>query len=298
MFLLLGSLTKDRIIINNSRKDCLGGAVYYQSFVYDNFKLDYLGGLTLSSDDIELLNEFSNTDSIKPIFKDETINFINEYCDKNSDERKQSSNFSNIPIEINDIKSIIDENDFDAIILNTILKTDFKYETYEYLKSLNIPIYLSIQGLLRDCDDNGNIILKYNTEINKIISNIQSLFLDQFEAKLIFNDLSIGDIARKLSNDFNINEVIITCGSGGSLIYLKDNNEIYKIKAIKPEKIIDSTGCGDTYMASYISRRLSGHNCKDSGLFASLCATIKLENGSYFNKSLDYVEDRLKDIAN
>jgi hypothetical protein len=52
--------------------------------------------------------------------------FINQYV--TPEERIQSSNFSNIPITKNDIEPIIKNNQFSAIILNPLLRTDFSQD--------------------------------------------------------------------------------------------------------------------------------------------------------------------------
>lgn len=56
------------------------------------------------------------------------------------------------------------------------------------------------------------------------------------------------------------------------------------IDAVKCGDIVDATGCGDTYMASYISSRLNGQSIKESGDFASLIASKKLEISGPYKK--------------
>ena len=49
--------------------------------------------------------------------------------------------------------------------------------------------------------------------------------------------------------------------------------------------IVDATGCGDTYMAAYISARLKNKTFKNSADFASMIASKKLENFGPYKKS-------------
>ena len=80
--------------------------------------------------------------------------------------------------------------------------------------------------------------------------------------------------------DFDVDELVITDGSNGSRI-ISDNYET-KINAFACDNIADATGCGDTYMAAYISRRINGYSIKHSGEFASKIASEKLTKFGHY----------------
>ena len=80
--------------------------------------------------------------------------------------------------------------------------------------------------------------------------------------------------------DFDVDEMIITNGSHGSRIIT--NNDEIKINAVKCNHIVDSTGCGDTYMAAYISKRLNNYSDRQSGEFASEIASKKLTKSGHY----------------
>jgi len=44
--------------------------------------------------------------------------------------------------------------------------------------------------------------------------------------------------------------------------------------------VVDPTGCGDTYMAGYICKRLTSEDFNEIGKFASKIASLKLERFS------------------
>ena len=262
----IGPVTRDLIITKNEKLSKTGGAVYFQSFVFEEFYPDYL--VITNCSDSNLINDFPDKNKVKLVKKDNTHYFINEYPN-NDDERIQSSNFSNIPITKEDLLDILPEN-IDAFIINPLNAFDFPNETIDYLKSFNVPIYMSIQGFLRYPSDkiNGNaysISLKLTSETIRSISNINGLFLDECEAEILFKNKGI--------EEFNIDEIIITNGSKGSRV-LADKE--YQIQAVKCDNIIDSTGCGDTYMAAYISKKLTTNSILKSANFASKIASDKL----------------------
>lgn len=264
----IGPVTKDLIIIGEDKKSKTGGATYFQSFVFEEFFSDYLA--VVNASDESLIDEFPNPDKVRLIKKDDTHYFINNYPDiENNDIRIQSSNFADIPITVDDLKGILPRK-IDAFVLNPLNHFDFPVETVNFLKSFNVPIYMSIQGFLRyprDKMDDGtySIGLKITDEVKDIISSAEALFLDESEASILFNENSF--------KDFNISEIIITNGSKGSRII---SDKEYKIEAVKCDNILDSTGCGDTYMAAYISKKLTTKSVLESANFASKIASDKL----------------------
>lgn len=262
---VIGPVTKDLVVIEDDESQKVGGATYFQSFVFEEFYKDYLAIVNCS--DEKLVDDFPDRDKVKIIKKDNTHFFINKYPFKdNPDVRKQLSNFANIPILKSDLESILADVNVDAFVVNPLNHYDFPAETMNYLKSFNVPIFTSIQGFLRlpgvKVNENYSINLSYFDELSDVLRGIAAIFLDEAEANFIGDEL-------------DVDEMIITNGSHGSRI-ISDSQ--IKIEAVKCDNVVDTTGCGDTYMAAYISQRLSGNTQKDAGNFASLIASKKIEN--------------------
>lgn len=259
----IGPVTNDLIISGENKQSKTGGACYFQSFVFEEFFNDYL--IITNCGDDELINDFPNSDKVELIKKADTHYFINEYPDvSNRDVRIQSTNFANIPITKNDLEDILPEN-IDAFILNPLNRHDFPKETVEYLAGFNVPIFMSIQGFLRVPDDevNGNHTIKLEDfdDLYVILSDVNVIFMDESEKTI-------------LRNNIDVDEVVITNGSHGSRVVCKDNE--YRIKPVECDEILDSTGCGDTYMAAYISKKLTTNSILKSANFASKIASDKL----------------------
>lgn len=262
---LIGPVTKDLIIIGDEESFKVGGATYYQSFVFEKFFNDYLA--FVNGGDEELVNEFPDPSKVRFIKKDETHYFINEYpFADNPDYRKQLSNFARIPVLKSDLEDILPD-DVDAFIINPLNRHDFPLETVEYLKSFDVPVFLSVQGFLRvqnvKVNENYTIKLDNFDGLSDILAGVDAIFLDEAEENII-------------GADYDVDEIVITDGSRGSRII--SDGEI-KIDAVKCDNVVDSTGCGDTYMAAYISQRLLSKSPKHAGEFASQIAGDKI---SYF----------------
>lgn len=277
---VIGPATKDLIIKENEKESKVGGATFFQSFVYEALNIDYLAIVNLS--DKSIINEFPDTDKVIAVLKEDTHFFLNNYPNKdNLDIRYQSSNFADIPILADDLKPILKNIDnIDAFVLNPLNSYDFPLPTLNYLKKFKVPIYMSIQGLLRKKDishkEDGlfEILLDKNQDMHKLLENITSIFLDENEFKILFEDNNT-----KL---FNLDEIVVTDGSKGSRIINPIDNRETDIDAVYQKNIVDSTGCGDTYMAAYISRKLTAENSIEAGKFASLISSKKLScNGPY-----------------
>lgn len=265
---VIGPVCRDLIIVGDRKKFKTGGASYFQSFVFEKFYPDYLS--IINCDNAELINDFPYSNKVKVLKKNNTHYFINEYPNpENLDIRLQYSNFARIAITVTDLKNILsDVDNIEAFILNPLNAFDFPVETINYLKSFNIPIFASVQGFLRYPSDkidekNYSIDLKLTENIKDKISNIDALFLDEAEASILFENY-----------DLNIKELVITNGSRGSRII---SDKEYKFDAVECENIVDSTGCGDTFMAAYISKKLNDGSIVDSANFASKIASEKLK---------------------
>ena len=80
--------------------------------------------------------------------------------------------------------------------------------------------------------------------------------------------LALRDIARR------VRALIVTRGAEGSVIHA-DGREIV-IPAVRPEAIVDPTGCGDAYRAGLIYGLQNGLDWETTGRIASLMGSIKI----------------------
>lgn len=291
---LIGPITEDTIIKNNSTYKSIGGAVYYQSSVLEHLKVNTKAIITLAKIDKELLKAFSKNIEIIPIFTEDTIKFQNIYPNSDPNHRIQKAYISYSPIEVENILDLNLENS-DAILLGPLCPYDIPLETIEYLSKFKIPIYLGAQGYLRHLK-NCEIVLRPWDDFQKFLKFIKILFIDENEAKTILGkQLPLNEIAKTLAS-FGPEEVIITLGSNGSIIYSKKLDEIYKIPAFSPEKIEDPTGLGDTYMAAYAARKLEIEDPEKCGMFATAASVIKLENKGAFNGNRQLIHEKCKKL--
>jgi len=283
-FMIMGPVTKDRIIKKDKIFNTVGGGVYYQSAVISGFEIQNTVVTTLSKIDKNLLQNFREDVQIIPVYTEKTMKFENIYPNDNPNHRIQKSQIPVNPINP-PIFSDMNIKEYDAILLSPLSPYDIPLETVKYLHKQNIPIYLGAQGYLRHIK-NDNVVLKPWKDYKNFLTLVNYLFLDEMEARVILGNShdDFVEIAKILSN-FGPEEVVITRGDRGVIIYSKKTvgKGIYDISAFKPEKIVDPTGLGDTFMAAYAVKKQETDDPEKCGRFASYVATLKIgQKGALF----------------
>ncbi len=293
-FIVIGPLTRDTILREGLEYHTTGGAVYYQAAVLSKLEVDVTAIITLSSEDKELLNAFPSKVNVIPLFFNETMEFKNIYPDIDPNHRLQKANVPKNPIMPENLPKNMGE--YDAILLCPLSPSDIPIETIKYISSFNIPIYLGAQGYLRQLDHH-NVILKPWNHFQDFLKYIEMVFIDEVEAKVIMDkknhELSV--IGRQLAL-FGPEEVIITRGDRGAMIYSSLTKCTYKIPAFPPKQTMDPTGLGDTYMAAYVTKRIEKSDPETCGIFASMVSTMKLEKIGAFQGNRSLINKRLKEL--
>lgn len=293
-FLILGPLTMDTIVRDKKTYRSTGGAVYYQAAVLSRMGVDTTAVVTLAREDEHLLESFPDDVTFRPVFVDKTLKFENIYPNHDPNHRIQNAHITRNPIKPENL-SKIDLKEFDAFLISPLTPFDVPLETVEYLSSFDVPIYAGIQGYLRHIKEN-KVILKPWSEFKRFLKFFDVVFFDEVEARVVLGTHihKLGEVARTIGN-FGSNEVVITMGNRGSLIYSVKNQGTYKIPAFHHKQRVDPTGLGDTYMAAYASKRMETSDPETCGIFASMASTIKLEAEGRFDGSKGLVEDRISE---
>jgi adenosine kinase len=73
-----------------------------------------------------------------------------------------------------------------------------------------------------------------------------------------------------------VDALIVTRGSEGSVIYTKDRT--ITVPAVRPTAVVDPTGCGDAYRAGLIHGLMAGLDWETTGRTASLMGAMKIES--------------------
>jgi sugar/nucleoside kinase (ribokinase family) len=279
---VLGPVVRDIITFNGKTHKSMGGIPYYVFHTINNLGGNIKSIVTCSSKDVNWVKKYL-PDSII-LEKEGTYIFRNDYITENK--RNQSITYYNNKILYNDIQSIL--NNYDTIIIGPLFYNDIDITIFEKFKEKNI--ILGNFGMF-SYYKNGKRITKNRNRFIKLLKYLNWLFLDEDEANFVTNKKNIYQSINFLSN--YINQFVITRADKGSIIFF--HGKIYEIPAYKPKKIADTTGAGDTYLASFIFALDKYKSIKKIGHFASLCATKKIENIGSLSQNFKYISSFLKE---
>lgn len=283
----IGHITKDKIVTPNRTVYMAGGTSFYFSYAINQLPKDVTFSLVTAMDPTE-------KEPVEKMLKagiDVSMNasrntvFFENIYGENQNERKQRVLAKADPFTIQQLEHV----DAKVFHLGSLLTDDFPTEVVEYLSSKG-RVSIDVQGYLREVRDEKVYPIDWKEKL-KVLKHTYYLKVNETEMETI-TGLKDAHEAAKLIHAWGVTEVIITLGSEGSLVYVDD--KFYEIPAYPPHEVVDATGCGDTYSAGYLYKRLQGATPTEAGKFAAAMCTIKLEHNGPFNRSIDDVEKIIK----
>lgn len=151
-------------------------------------------------------------------------------------------------------------------------------------------LFLDPQGLTRTLGSTGRIAHASNPEVDAVIQSVGFVKPNEVEA-VVLTGVSEPAAAAKWLVDLGANVGIVTLAERGSVVY--DGHVLYRIPAFRTFAK-DPTGAGDVYIGAFITRYLRGGGIRDSALFASAAASLKVEHsGPAFPLTCRQVLDRM-----
>lgn len=283
----IGHITKDKIVTPNRTVYMAGGTSFYFSYAINQLPKDVTFSLVTAMDPTE-------KEPVEKMLKagiDVSMNasrntvFFENIYGENQNERKQRVLAKADPFTIQQLEHV----DAKVFHLGSLLADDFPTEVVEYLSSKG-RVSIDVQGYLREVRDEKVYPIDWKEKL-KVLKHTYYLKVNETEMETI-TGLKDAHEAAKLIHAWGVTEVIITLGSEGSLVYVDD--KFYEIPAYPPHDVVDATGCGDTYSAGYLYKRLQGATPTEAGKFAAAMCTIKLEHNGPFNRSIEDVEKIIK----
>lgn len=287
---VIGQIVKDYNYLKGKKyppKISAGGAGYYSTYTYYNLGLKTAVVTSFNKNDKYLLSR--QFDNIKIINNNNATSteFRNYYRLGDKNYRKQEATYNNRPVKNKIPKAKIYH--FGPLVPN-----DINYILYNKIKKRKGLKILDVQGLTRDIK-NQIIINQINPSIKKLLKGFDVLKCDTRELFLIKDYKKKESIVNYLF-DLGISEIIVTKGFFGSTIYSKEKDRTV-IPPFIPNKIVDTTGCGDTYAAIYAFARYKGYSIYHAGLLASAGSGIKTEKTGLLTKSFTKIKIRVNTIC-
>ncbi|BBL33806.1 adenosine kinase [Nitrosomonas stercoris] len=107
-------------------------------------------------------------------------------------------------------------------------------------------------------------------ELLDFVKKADYIAVNDYEAQLLQS--LTGSTLNKLATQ--VNALVETKGPEGSVIYAQGKQ--FHIPPVRPEKIVDPTGCGDAYRAGLLYGIAQGMDWQETGQLASLMGTLKI----------------------
>lgn len=277
----IGHITKDKIVTPHHTVYMAGGTSFYFAYAINQLPKDVTFSLVTSMNpaDDEPVKKMREAGIQVALFPSRnTVFFENRYSGANQNERKQRVLAKADPFCIESLKDV----EAKVFHLGSLLSDDFSPEVVKFLASKG-RVSIDVQGYLREVRGEKVYPIDWQDKL-KVLRNTYYLKVNETEMETI-TGLKDPRQAALLLHSWGVTEVIITLGSEGSLIYV--DQTFYEVPAYKPHEVVDATGCGDTYSAGYLYRRLQGASPLEAGKFAAAMCTIKLEHSGPFLRSLN-----------
>ena len=279
----IGHITKDKVVTPDHTVFMSGGTSFYFAHALNCLppRIDFSMVTAMNANEKEPVEEMRRMGIDVTLFPSRhTVFFENIYGD-NLNDRKQRVLAKADPFCIPQLEDIHAR----VYHLGSLLSDDFSPEVVAYLASKG-KVSIDVQGYLREVRDD-KVFAKDWKDKRRVLENTYYIKVNETEMQTItgFTDTHLA--AMKL-HEWGVKEVCITLGNKGSLIYR--DGIFYEIPAYKPCKIVDATGCGDTYAAGYLYCRLQGKDPMESGKFAAAMCTLKLEHNGPFDRNIEEVE--------
>jgi sugar/nucleoside kinase (ribokinase family) len=277
----IGHITRDKIVTPQTEVYMAGGTAFYFSHAVCTMDAKYLLVTALGESDMRSVTDLRSIGIEVTAFPSaHTVFFENKYAG-NMDHRTQRVLQVADPFTLEQLQPV------QARIyhLGPLLAHDMSVELIRLLATKG-KVSLDAQGFLRKVENQKVVPIDW-TEKLEALPYISMLKANEHEMEVLTGETDPRTAARILA-DWGVEEVIITLGSKGSVLY--HNNTFYDIPAYIPTTISDATGCGDTYMAGYLSQRIKGASLQDAGEFAAAMASLKMESPGAFKGQVKDIE--------
>jgi sugar/nucleoside kinase (ribokinase family) len=248
-----------------------GGAAYYATMVYARLGLRSAVVTRVAPPDEEpLLAELRGQGvTIVNLGTELSTTFRNIYDPANPDARRQRIDAVAPPIRAGDLPAIA------ARIwqIGPLTRQEGDLGLIARCAAQGGLVAMDVQGFTREVVG-GEIRPAPPAQSLAPLARLGVLKADDAE---ILSFTGAGDVASAAARvqAAGVRETLVTYASRGSTIFGEAGR--LEIRALPPRRHVDPTGCGDTYLAAYMSCRLGSDDLPACGAFAAAVASLKLE---------------------
>lgn len=279
----IGYITQDKVVTPQNTIFMPGGTSFYFAHAVKHLNADdFLLVTAVAETDLGIVEDIRKEKiQVTSLPSTHSVCFENIYGE-NQNERTQRVTAKADPFTIEGLQDI----EARIIHLGSLLADDFSLEVIKYLSGKGL-LSVDVQGFLRKVEDEKVLPVDW-PEKKKALKYIHTLKANEAEMEVLTGCTEPHEAALLIA-DWGVKEVLLTLGDKGSLIYA--GGQFYDIPAYPTLKIVDATGCGDTYMVGYLYMRNKGASYQEAGCFAAAMCTIKLQSHGPFNGTEEQIRN-------
>ena len=284
----IGHITHDKIITPETEVDMPGGTSYYfaHAMYHLNGGKDFQLVTSLAETDMQAVTDLRQLGiNVSVVPSRHTVYFENKYGE-NQNNRTQRVLAKADPFTVESLKNL----KASVFHLGSLLADDFSLQVIESLAGRG-EVSVDSQGYLREVRGEKVYAVDWK-EKREALRHINVLKVNEYEMEVLTGHNDAHDAALQLA-EWGVKEVCVTLGNYGSVIL--EDNHFYDICAYPPLRVVDATGCGDTYSTGYLYMRSRGANPSEAGHFAAAMSTLKLEANGPFAQTEDDVWHIIKE---
>lgn len=284
----IGHITHDKIITPETEVDMPGGTSYYfaHAMYHLNGGKDFQLVTSLAETDMQAVTDLRQLGiNVSVVPSRHTVYFENKYGE-NQNNRTQRVLAKADPFTVESLKNL----KASVFHLGSLLADDFSLQVIESLAGRG-EVSVDSQGYLRKVRGEKVYAVDWK-EKREALRHIDVLKVNEYEMEVLTGHNDAHDAALQLA-EWGVKEVCVTLGNYGSVIL--EDNHFYDICAYPPLRVVDATGCGDTYSTGYLYMRSRGANPSEAGHFAAAMSTLKLEANGPFAQTEDDVWHIIKE---
>ncbi|MCH8012961.1 MAG: hypothetical protein IIA61_13620 [Candidatus Marinimicrobia bacterium] len=277
---ILGNYTKDTIVSAAGTRYVDGGGFNYGAYAAAKSGLKVAAVTRLASEDNHVVKALEDIGvDVYPTYTESSTLMRLEYPTDNVDERVLSA-----PITAG---SYSPEQFFHleakAYLINASVRSEVPFDVVKYLSKRNGLVVADVQGFVRIVGKNDILINAEWPEKRKILALIDILKADAVEAESLTGERDLHKAAKGLAG-WGPKEIVLT-HRNGVLVYAGD--EFYEA-TFHPGSLVGRSGRGDTCIAAYAAKRLSGPP-EEAIIWSAALTSLKMEVEGPFTGELNDV---------
>jgi len=251
-----------------------GGTSFYFSNALRKLELNYCLVTALADTELSFVSDLQAEGiEVKVFSSAKTVYFENIYS-ANLDHRTQRVLQEADPFTVSQLNGM----EAEIFHLGPLLANDIGLELIKSLSERS-KVSLDVQGYLREVKDQQVCAVDW-ADKKEALQYVHTVKADEAELEVLTGVKGIAEGVNVLT-EWGVKEVVVTKASLGSVVFA--DGVFYDIPAFRPAVELDATGCGDTYMAGYLFKRVKGAGIQEAGEFGAAMASLKIESSGPFN---------------